>query len=106
MMIGSDQVTPLSVERMTATKIWFDGCTPDPLKRVKTFTSVPSGRTAIWLPIVNRLALGLKMARGASQVALPSVVRANMMSDRKENAWSGPRCQRYTRRTTPEQADP
>jgi len=44
--MGSDQVTPLSVERMTSTKT-PGALTPDPLKFVKTSTSVPSGSTTI-----------------------------------------------------------
>ena len=54
MSMTFDQVTPLSVERMTDSWNWLgDGWRPEPLKSSNTSTSVPFGRTAIWLPIVN-----------------------------------------------------
>src|SRR5581483_1627138 len=87
--IGSLQVLPWSVERITACTNWFgDGCTPEPRARLKTSTSVPSGSTAIWLPIVNRLALRLRMSRGVDQVAPASVVRDSIGSPRNANECS------------------
>src|SRR5437867_1698087 len=84
-----DHVSPASVERMTASSIGFgDGCTPDPLNASNTSTSVPSGSTAIWLPIVKRFAPVGLMARGADHVAPPSVVREKNGSPR--TAWVRP----------------
>ena len=76
-MIGSDQCSPLSLETMTDSWNGFsEGWPPDPLDREKMSTRVPSGWTAIWLPIVNRFAYGAKIARAGSQVRPPLVVRA------------------------------
>ena len=48
-----------------------------PLIRLKPSTSVPSGSTSIWLPIVWFIALGSKMGRAVSQLWPLSVLRAN-----------------------------
>ena len=53
MMIGEDQVTPLSLDRRTdATAPW---CVPPSgnLFSEKKYTSVPSGRTTRLLPVVE-----------------------------------------------------
>src|SRR6266487_2080669 len=87
MMIGCDQVTPLSVERTTASKK-PGAFIPDPFARLKISTRVPLGSTTIWLPTVNSRLFGAKIARAGSQVAPPSVVLENQMSPRKAKEWS------------------
>jgi hypothetical protein len=50
-LIGAPQVLPPFVDRMAPQDAWLTGWTPEPLKSApKMSTSVPSGRTAIWLP--------------------------------------------------------
>ena len=50
---------------------------PEPLNRIaNTFTSVPSGSTAIWLPCANTFWLPV-IEIGADHVWPPSVVREN-----------------------------
>ena len=75
MMMGADHVTPLSVERMTAS-VGLG------LNSVKKLISVPLGRTTIWLLSVWKLAPGSKIARAGSHVAPPSVVRAKYVGPR------------------------
>jgi putative transposase len=61
---------------------------PDPWNSMNTSTSRPlwgpPRTTAIWWPIPNWFALGMKMARAGSQLAPPLVVRVKIASLRSE----------------------
>ena len=86
--IGAVQVTPLSWEIITATS-WPVLLDPEPWKSMNPSTSVPSDSTTIWCPMPNSLACGRKIARGASQVRPPFVVRvknASLRTDRGKPA--------------------
>jgi hypothetical protein len=72
---------------MTATS-WPFLLAPEPWNSMNASTSRPrSGpprTTAIWWPIPNWLARGMKMARAGSQLAPPLVVRVKIASLRIE----------------------
>jgi hypothetical protein len=54
MSMGCDHVSPASPESITdSVATWGDGCTPEPWNFWNMSTRVPSGSTAIWLPIVK-----------------------------------------------------
>jgi hypothetical protein len=79
----------LSVERRSDSVNWFaEPCLPDPFTDSNTSTSVPSGRTTIWLPIVNTFAFVGMMLCAGSQLAPPFVVRERYASPRKANECS------------------
>jgi hypothetical protein len=71
--IGELQWSPPSVERRTPVNEAFGASRPEPLPKWKMSTSVPSGSTAIWFPIVKMFWLG-PICRGADHVPPPSVV--------------------------------
>src|SRR5919197_195383 len=82
MVIGLDQCSPLSVERITAWNcVRADGCTPDPFKRLKMSTRVPFGWTAIWFPIEKTFAHGAKIGCAVSQLSPPSVDLLTRMAE-------------------------
>ena len=87
-----DQVSPRSVERITAT-LAPRSCVDDCLcteKTTKPSTSVRSGRTLMMLPIVPACVPGLKATCGVSQLRPPFVVRENQACCTNERAWKRP----------------
>jgi hypothetical protein len=89
--MGSVQVAPRSREIITATS-WPFLLDPDPWNSIKLSTRVPSESTTIWWPMPNWLACGWKIARGASQVCPPSVVRENIASLRTDRGKPATEC--------------
>ena len=76
---GADHVVPRSVERIAISTAEGSNVMS---RRVNEATSVPSGSTTIWLLIVCRSTPGSNTVRGGSQLAPPSVVRANTVGPR------------------------
>src|SRR6266545_2909154 len=86
-LIGWLQVRPASLEIITASKNWFaEGWRPDPRNSVNTSTSVPSGSTTIWFPIVKMFVLAIPT--GVDHDAPPLVVRENIGWPRYANEWN------------------
>ena len=89
-MIGSDQVAPPSVERITATLNDARWLLPfPPLLRIRTKPLIrtpaagPAVGTTIWLPIVWFFWPGSKIDLPSLQVTPPSVVFENIVGPRK-----------------------
>src|SRR5919198_316977 len=88
-LIGDDQLSPRSGERMTATS-QHERWTPEPWNRNVPFTSVgtepPLGTTTIWFPIVNEIPPSRsKIGRAGSQDTPLSVERAKTVCERSAN---------------------
>src|SRR5438552_1433744 len=77
-LIEAPQVLPPFLEASAAQKYCCgEGCVPDPRKSIAPMlTSVPSGRTAIWLPVIQTTDLIIGI--GVDHVSPPSSVLENI----------------------------
>ena len=84
--IGADQVSPLSVERITAAVKPRLRIAPTLRIRLNSITRSPFGSTTIWLPIVCALLPGFRIGFTTSYEAPLSSERANQASERNAAA--------------------
>src|SRR5438093_11187526 len=77
-LIGAPQVLPPFFETSAVQRYcWGEGWTPEPRKDIAAIlTSVPSGRTAIWLPVIQMT--DLIIGTGVDHVSPPSSVLENI----------------------------